>query len=290
MLSQIFHDPLTLRVAQAIGAATFALVVAYVAQWSGIRLQRETIVALVRGISQIIIVGVLLTFVLGKAQWLSTFVLLGMMLAGAVIAAQRTKHIPGVMQVTLRAILLGSGLVIGIMVILGVIDTTVATLIPVGSMLIANAMNTTALALDRFRAEVEAHTGQIEAGLALGAAPNVVIAPYVHAAVQASLIPSVNNLRSLGIVWIPGVMAGMVLAGSNPIVAAIYQFVVVAMLFATAGTTALLCTLFVRSHAFSPAAQLVLRPDGLRPLLTIPGNSHTAGTQLSDTDNRAHGA
>ncbi len=55
-------------------------------------------------------------------------------------------------------------------------------------------------------------------------------------------------------------MAGMVLAGIDPVVAAIYQFVVVAMLFATAGTTALLCTLFVRSHAFSTADQLVLRP------------------------------
>jgi len=184
---------------------------------------------------------------------------LGMMLAGAVIASQRTKHVPGILQVTMRSILLGAGLVIGIMVGLGVIDTAPATLIPVGSMLIANAMNTCALALDRFRAEVEAHTGQIEAGLALGAAPTVVVAPYVQAAVRASLIPSINNLRSLGIVWIPGMMAGMVLAGSDPIVAAIYQFVVVAMLFATAGTTALLCTLFVRSRAFSSAEQLTLR-------------------------------
>jgi putative ABC transport system permease protein len=200
-----------------------------------------------------------LTLVLGSAQWLSAFVLLGMMLAGALIAAQRTKDIPGVLQVTMRSILLGAGLVIGGMVGLGVIDSAPATLIPVGSIVIANAMNTTALALDRFRAEVEAHTGQIEAGLALGAAPTAVVAPYVLAAVQASLIPSINNLRSLGIVWIPGVMAGMVLAGSDPILAAIYQFVVVAVLFATAGTTSLLCTLFVRRRAFSSADQLTLR-------------------------------
>lgn len=142
----------------------------------------------------------------------------------------------------MRSILPGAGLIIGIMVGLGVIDRTPATLIPVGSMIIANAMNTTALALDRFRAEVETHKGQIEAGLAQGAALTVVVALYVQAAVQASLIPSLNNLRSLGIVWIPGVMAGMVLVGSDPVEAAIYQFVVVAMLFATAGTTALLCT------------------------------------------------
>ncbi|MCB0098320.1 MAG: ABC transporter permease, partial [Caldilineaceae bacterium] len=69
---------------------------------------------------------------------------------------------------------------------------------------------------------------------------------------------SVNNLRSLGIVWIPGLMAGMVLAGSNPLEAAIYQFVVIAMLFGAAGITGLLCTLMVRSHVFSAAEQLIL--------------------------------
>lgn len=259
MLQQIFPDPMALRAAQAVSAAIVALVVAYLARRAGIRLQKEAAVALVRGISQIVIVGVLLMLVLGSAQWLSAFVLLGMMLTGALIAAQRTRHIPGILQVTMSSILLGAGLVIGIMVGLGVIDVAPATLIPVGSMLIANAMNTTALALDRFRAEVEAHTGQIEAGLALGAAPAVIVAPYAQAAVQASLIPSLNNLRSLGIVWIPGVMAGMVLAGSDPIAAAIYQFVVLAMLFATAGTTALLCALLVRSRAFSQAEQLTLR-------------------------------
>jgi putative ABC transport system permease protein len=259
MLKRFVLDPMTLRAAQAAGAAVFALVVAYVARRAGIRLLSEVAVALVRGIGQIIFVGLLLTLVLGSAGWLSGFLLLGMMLAGAFIAAQRTKNIPGVLHVTMPSMLLGAGLVIGGMVGLGAIDRAPATLIPVGSIIIANAMNTTALALDRFRAEVEAHTGQIEAGLALGAAPTAVVAPYVQAAVKASLIPSVNNLRSLGIVWIPGVMAGMVLAGSNPIVAAIYQFAVVAMLFATAGTTSLLCTLFVRRRAFSPADQLTLR-------------------------------
>jgi len=123
MLNQLFHDPIALRAAQAIAAAIFALVIAYLARWAGLRLQREACVALVRGISQIIVVGLLLTFVLGSAQWLSAFVLLGMMLAAAAIAAQRTKHIPGILQVTMRSILLGAGLVIGIMVGMGVIDS-----------------------------------------------------------------------------------------------------------------------------------------------------------------------
>jgi putative ABC transport system permease protein len=260
MLNQFFTDPIALRAAQAIGAAILALIVALVARGYGIQMVRETIVALVRGIIQITIVGFVLIFVLGGAEWLTIIVLVAMMVAGAVIAARRAKHIPGVLHVTLSSILLGSGVVIAVMVFLGVIDTAPGSLIPVVSMIIANSMNTTSLALDRFSAEVNAHTGQIEAGLALGATPNVVIAPYVQATVEASMIPSVNNLRSLGIVWIPGLMAGMLLGGIDPLEAAIYQFAVIAMLFATAGMTAILCTLFVRSHAFSPADQLTLRP------------------------------
>lgn len=259
MLNQLFHDPVSLRIAQAGCAALFAMAVALLARKHGIHLGRETAIALVRGIIQIVGVGFVLVFVLGSGQWLCAVVLLGMMVAAAFIAAQRTKQIPGLLRVTASAIMLGAGLVIAVMVSLGVIDTTPTSLIPVGSMLIANAMNISALALDRFRAEVQAHTGQIEAGLSLGAAPDVVLEPYVRAAVQASMIPSVNNLRSLGIVWIPGVMAGMILAGSPPLEAAIYQFVVVAMLFATAGTTALLCMLLVRPRVFSPAEQLTLR-------------------------------
>ena len=102
-------------------------------------------------------------------------------------------------------------------------------------MLIANAMNTNGLTLNRFRADVLAHTGEIEAALALGAAPKESVAPYSQASVEASLIPAIDSLRSLGIVWIPGLMAGMLLSGASPFYAAIYQFVILAMLFAALG-------------------------------------------------------
>jgi putative ABC transport system permease protein len=120
-------------------------------------------------------------------------------------------------------------------------------------------MNTSALALDRFKGEVESHVGQIEASLALGTEPNRAVTPYARSAVRASLIPRVDNLRSLGIVWIPGLMSGMVLAGSDPVYAAIYQFVVIAIIFASAALTALVSTLLIRSKAFSQAEQLILR-------------------------------
>ena len=78
---------------------------------------------------------------------------------------------------------------------------------------------------------------------------------------EASLIPAIDSLRSLGIVWIPGLMAGMLLSGARPVYAAIYQFVVLAMIFAASGLTSLVSTLLMRSRVMSPAEQLVLRPE-----------------------------
>jgi len=110
------------------------------------------------------------------------------------------------------------------------------------------------------RAEVLAHTGEIESALALGASSNSSISGYLQNSYEASLIPAIDSLRSLGIVWIPGLMAGMLLSGSKPIYAAIYQFVVLAMIFAASGLTSLVSTVMVRGHLFSQADQLLLQP------------------------------
>jgi putative ABC transport system permease protein len=121
-------------------------------------------------------------------------------------------------------------------------------------------MNSNSLVLERFRSEVTGNVGQIEAALSLGASTNNTLNPYVQHAVRASLIPALDNLKSLGIVWIPGLMAGMLLSGSPPIYAAIYQFVVITMIFSASAITCLVSTTLVRRRAFSTQDQLVLRP------------------------------
>src|SRR5437868_1170671 len=135
-----------------------------------------------------------------------------------------------------------------------------AVLVPVGSMIIANAMNACAQSVERFKSDVTAHVGQIEAGLALGADTRVTVAPYVQSGVYASLLPRLDMLKSLGLVWIPGVMAGMMVSGASPVYAGIYQFIIVAMILAASGIAGLIVTLLLRARAFSAAAQLTLRP------------------------------
>ena len=185
-----------------------------------------------------------------------------MIVAAGATSARRAKDIPGAFRISVMAIGLGAGSIIAAMTALGVIGDALTSLVPIGSMLIANAMNTNALALNRFRADVLSHVGEIETALALGAEGKVSVSPYIQASLEASLIPAIDNLRSLGIVWIPGLMAGMLLSGSPPVYAAIYQFVALTMIFAASGLTSLTSSLLVRGHVFSPAEQLLLRPPG----------------------------
>lgn len=261
MPSTTFLDPELLRTfGQAAVAAAAAVAVGVLAHRRGIRVQRELAIALARGILQISAVGSVLVVMLRGPRW-TAFPALGLMLvAAAATASSRAKRVPGAFQVALTAIAAGAGTVVLAMVAAGVIDTAVTVLVPVGSMLVAAAMNATALALERFRAEVSSHTREVEAALALGASPEASVDGFSRSAFRASLIPAIDNLRSLGIVWIPGLMTGMVLAGTPPLRAAVYQFVTIAMIFCSSGLTTLVATSLVRRRAFSPAEQLLLRP------------------------------
>jgi len=260
MLKAIFHDQLQLGLAQSAAAALAAMLVVLLARRRSIHLESETLIAMIRGLLQIVAVGSVLLLLLRGPRWTSIFLLAAMIAAAGATSARRAKNVPGAFRVSAWSIALGAGSVIAVMTWLGVIDTAITALVPVGSMLIANAMNTNGLALNRFRADVLAHVGEIETALALGAGAKASVAPYVQASFEASLIPAIDSLRSLGIVWIPGLMAGMLLSGARPIYAAIYQFVVLAMIFAASGLTSLASTFMIQSQVFTAADQLLLQP------------------------------
>jgi putative ABC transport system permease protein len=260
MLKLLFSDQLRLGLAQALVTAFAAMLVVVLARKRGIHLESETLIAMVRGIVQIVAVGSILLLLLRSPRWTSGFLLAGMIIAAGATSARRAKGIPSAFRVSTWSIAFGAGLVIALMTWLGVIDTAITSLVPVGSMLIANSMNTNGLALNRFRADVLAHVGEIETALALGAEAKDSVSPYVQASFEASLIPAIDSLRSLGIVWIPGLMAGMLLSGARPVYAAIYQFVVLAMIFAASGLTSLVSTLLIRNQIFTAAQQLSLQP------------------------------
>jgi putative ABC transport system permease protein len=257
-LLSTLHSDIAMGMAQAAGAIVLCAAVVLLCRRFAVHVERETAISLGRGLVQMVFVGMVLAVLHGNLL-VGVLILLAMTFAAAVTAARRAHDIKGSLLLSFYAISAGSGVVIAGMLATGTLTADIAVLVPVGSMIIANAMKTCAQSGERFRANVTAHVGQIEAGLALGADPAVTVAPYVQSAVYASLLARLGMLKSLGLVWIPGVMAGMMVSGASPVYAGIYQFIIVAMILAASGIAGLIVTLLMRVRAFSAATQLTLR-------------------------------
>jgi len=218
--------------------------------------EREVFTTSVRGLLQIVAAGAVIGILLAAHLAWAILVLAFMAVAAAWISHKRAKTIPGVFGTSILSITLGAGLTIVTMTLAGAIEATMRDLIVIGSMIIANSMKTNSLVLDRFAGELAANRAEIEALLSVGASPAQAINPYVSTSVYASIIPILDSIKSLGIVQIPGLMAGMIIAGANPIYAAQYQFVIMLMIFAAAGLTVVVNSLLISKRVFTDAQQL----------------------------------
>jgi putative ABC transport system permease protein len=248
------HSQVALGLGQALVVCALALGVAWLGHLRKLALGRETAAALVRGLLQMLAVGLVLVWLLKGAAWWSIPALAAMCAMAARMAQRRLKSdarkMRGGYWLCLRAIGTGSAVVIATMTLTRVIAFKATALVPLGSMIIANSMNTCSQVLERYASDLKLNSGRVEAALALGASSSEAALPYAKNATNAALIPSLNSLRSLGIVWIPGFAAGMLLTGSDPVYTAIYQFMVIAMIYAASGVTALVAASGYESAAF----------------------------------------
>jgi putative ABC transport system permease protein len=242
--------------AQVAAATAIAAVVLGLSYLRELGLERELGGAFARGFVQVVAMGALIGVLFSIPLAASGAVLAAMVGYAAWESRRRGDGVPRAFRVSLTAIGLGSSVVIVTMLAAGAIESTVRNLVPVGGMIIANAMKTNSLALDRFKGEIESNRGEIEALLGIGVPPQAAVAEHVTESVRASLIPVVDAMRTLGLVYIPGMMAGMILGGANPVYAALYQFVIMGMIFAAGGLTSMTTSLLVGRYAFTDAAQL----------------------------------
>jgi len=265
MLRALFDHEVLVGLLQAAAAASLCLCVVMACRRFGVRVERETSISLLRGLIQMSIVGVVLALILKGTLLVGTLILLGMVVAAAVTASRRFADLPYAFEISLYSISAGAGTAIVFMLLTRCLTADVTVLVPVGSMIVANSMNACAQALERFRADVLSHVGQIEAALCLGAEPSVSVAPYMQTSVYASLLPRLDMLKSLGLVWIPGVMAGMLVSGASPLYAGVYQFVIVAMILVASGISGMGVAALMQKRAFTAAGQLTLRANRVEP-------------------------
>jgi len=109
-------------------------------------------------------------------------------------------------------------------------------LIPLAGMVLGNSLTGISLGLDRLLAGFEQEREVVEERLAMGASAWEAARPLVVTAVRASMVPLLNAMTVAGIVSLPGMMTGQILAGADPVQAVSYQIIIMFML---CGATAL---------------------------------------------------
>jgi putative ABC transport system permease protein len=130
--------------------------------------------------------------------------------------------------------------------------------LPFAGMVLGNSLNGIALALERFFADVRARESEVVVSLTLGATLWEACRPCARAAIRAGLIPTLNSMSAVGLVFIPGMMTGHVLAGTDPMVAAGYQIIVMFMLAAACATGCVVAVLLAFRLTFGRAGGDVL--------------------------------
>jgi putative ABC transport system permease protein len=123
-------------------------------------------------------------------------------------------------------------------------------------MILGSAMTSAALAGDRLQGDLLVRADEVEARLALGFSGSEATQPMARAALRAAMIPTVNGMMTVGLVQLPGMMTGQILAGSSPLLAIKYQLVVVFMQAAATGLASLLFVRLAVRRYLTPAHQL----------------------------------
>lgn len=219
---------------QLLLAAGFMVVTGGIALAMGLGLTKSLWIATARTYLQILALGLVLRWVFRiDSPWLVIGIVGFMTLMSAVTIVGRAPDAPdGVLARTFFAMS-----VTGLVVTFAVTGLVVRVdpwylpryVIPIAGMVLGNSMNGIALALERTFADLDARESEILALTALGATPWEAARPSIRAALRAGMIPGINTLSAAGIVFIPGMMTGQVLAGADPMVAAPYQIVVMVM-------------------------------------------------------------
>jgi putative ABC transport system permease protein len=250
-------------------AAALILVAVAISRWQGLGLGRGIFIGAVRASVQLIAVGYVLVYMFEVARWWLVLLALAIMLVAATLATARRRRgraAPGERRVLWSihgmALLVGTGLTLAYVteVVLHVRPWYEPRyVIPLFGMIAGSAMNGAALAAERLASEMELRRGEVEAYLALGASPARAAAEPVRRALTAALIPAVNSLMVVGIVQLPGMMTGQILAGQSPLVAVRYQIVVAFMLTSATAITSCIAVLRYRRAFFTSAAQLTER-------------------------------
>ena len=220
-------------------------------------LEKDVVVATIRSFTQLLAVGFVLDFVFADAGGLTPVVLAVMVGTATLTSGARARRVPGARWIAAASLVAATGGTLGLLLLLGIVPAAPRAAIPLGSMIIANAMNTTSLVMTRLLDDLAAHRREVEAHLSLGETATEASGFWHRAAVRTGMLPIVDNTKVVGLVALPGAMTGMLLAGASPTAAIRLQLVVMYMILAGNAFAALVAGRLTVARLFTADHQLI---------------------------------
>jgi putative ABC transport system permease protein len=256
-------NPIPISIWQLVLALGFVLFAGIISVIHRLGILRDLAVGTLRCVAQLLLLGYALKYIFAlNWSWVVVGVFLFMLVSAGFIVRGRVKekHVRYALPLFVTMVL--SYFTVAVLVTGVIVQADpwwkAEYFLPLGGMVVGNSMNALALCLDRLFSDLRAKRDEIEMRLSLGADAREASSAVTRKAMSAGMIPIVNSMMGAGLVFIPGMMTGQILAGADPLEAVRYQIVVMLMLVGAATLAAILLVLWVRRRCFGPGQQLVL--------------------------------
>lgn len=206
------------------------IIILVIMKRSKIKQSKLLLVASVRMTVQLILAGLILTYIFKNPHPVFVIVYLLAMISFSVHRVlSKHKDINKKFKLSITLSLAFSGLfVLGyfVMAVVGENFFNPQYTIPLAGMIIGNSMTGVTLGMKTFNENLKNQRNKIEALLNLGVAPREILLPFVNDSLETALLPTMNNMIGMGIISLPGMMTGQILSGTAPTTAIMYQIAI----------------------------------------------------------------
>ncbi len=252
-----------------VGLATSLILVAFAAGislWRRLGLERQLLWAAIRALVQLLLVGGALTLLFepGRSLWWSWAWVAGMVAYAGDVTRRRAPEVPRFAPLAVAAFAGAAVVTLGVLFGLRVFPLQGRTLVPVAGMMIGNSMTAMVLVARRLVDELRDKRDEVEARLALGQPSRQAASPYLRIALRSAISPQIETTKATGLVFLPGAMTGLILAGVPPLQAVLVQAVVMFLILGSVAATTVVVAMgivrlvFTRDHRLLPLGQ---RPE-----------------------------
>ncbi|MGG3884056.1 ABC transporter permease [Brevibacillus panacihumi] len=225
-------------------AAAFVLIALMLSTWQKLGMGKDIVIGTVRCTVQLLAIGYVLQFVFHSNHFGFIGALLLMMISVASWnASRRGARLKGIYWLIFASLSVTEIVTMGLMILLGLVTPIPQYLIPMSGMIIGASMIVCSLLITQMNQETASSRGEIEALLSLGATRRQAIQDVMKRSIKASMIPTFDTMKTIGLVQLPGMMTGMIIAGASPIEAVRYQILIMLIFSSAAAISAVMISL-----------------------------------------------